>query len=169
MHPYGLAAMAGIWEEEVMIRILAAAVLAVVTGTAAYAETKTISLAPVPYELRLPEEIARNLSVEAISGDWAKEVEKWGAESASLVYYQPAEGSRSILMSVYYFPADKFDAAQNPNEPPSFGREVIRKDGKVLSVAGPQDTIFDAETVDGKNVVASNALIYEPENYSQVE
>jgi len=152
-----------------MIRNLAAAVLAVVTVTAAWAETRTISLAPVPYELQLPEEIARNLSVEAISGDWAKEVERWGGEAASLVYYQPAEGSRSILMSVYYFPADKFDAAQNPNEPPSFGREVIRKDGKVLSVAGPQDTIFDAGTVDAKNVVASNALIYEPENYSPLE
>ena len=152
-----------------MIRNLAAAVLAVVTVTAAWAETRTISLAPVPYELRLPDEIARNLSVEAISGEWAEEVKKWGADAASLVYYQPAEGSRSILMSVYYFPADKFDAAQNPNEPPSFGREVIRKDGKVLSVAGPQDTIFDAETVDAKNVVASNALIYEPENYSPLE
>jgi hypothetical protein len=96
-------------------------------------------------------------------------VKKWGADAASGVYYQPAEGSRSILMSVYYFPAEKFDAAQNPNEAPPFGREVIRRDGKVFSVAGPQDTIFDAETVDAKNVVASNALIYEPENYTPLK
>jgi hypothetical protein len=46
---------------------------------------------------------------------------------------------------------------------------LIRKDGKVLSVAGPQDTIFDADTLDGKNVVASNALIYEPENYAPLK
>jgi hypothetical protein len=156
-------------EKDEMIRFVGAALLMAVTGSATYAGTTKISLAPVPYELQLPSEIAEKLSVEEISGEWAKEVGKWGADAASLVYYQPAEGSRSILMSVYFFPADKFDAAQNPNEPPSFGREVIRRDGKVLSVAGPQDTIFDAETVDGKNVVASNSLIYEPENYTPLE
>ena len=152
-----------------MIRILVAAVVAAVTATAALAGTKNISLAPVPYELRLPSEIAEKLSVEAISGSWAEEVKKWGADAASLVYYQPAEGSRTILMSVYYFPSEKFDAAQNPNEPPSFGREVIRKDGMVLSVAGPQDAIFDAETLDAKNVVASNSVIYVPDNYTPLE
>ena len=149
-----------------MIRFILAAVVAASSATVAFAGTNNISLAPIPYELRLPSEIAEKLSVEAISGSWAEEVDKWGAEAASVVYYQPDEGSRAILMSVYYFPAEKFDAAQNPNEPPSFGREVIRKDGKVLSVAGPQDTIFDADTVDAKNVIASNDLIYEPESYS---
>ena len=152
-----------------MIRFLAAAALMVVTGTASLAGTTSVSLAPVPYEIKLPDEIAGKLSVEAISGTWAEEVKKWGADAASLVYYQPAEGSRSILMSVYYFPAEKFDAAQNPNEPPSFGREVIRKDGKILSVAGPQDIIFDPDTEDSRNVVASNALIYEPENYTPLK
>jgi hypothetical protein len=156
-------------EGDEMIRFVVAAVLSVVTGTVAFAGTRSISLAPVPYELRLPSEIAEKLSVEAISGEWAEEVKKWGADAASLVYYQPAEGSRTILMSVYYFPSEKFDAAQNPNEPPSFGREVIRKDGKVLSVTGPQDTIFDAETLDAKNVVASNYVIYEPDNYTPLE
>ena len=86
-----------------------------------------------------------------------------------MVYYQQAEGSRAILMSVYFFPADKFDAAQNPNEPPSFGREVIRKDGKVLSVAGPQDIIFEPDTEDSRNVIASNDLIYDPGNYMPLE
>ena len=46
---------------------------------------------------------------------------------------------------------------------------TIRKDVKVLSVAGSQETIFDAETVDGKNVVASNAPIYEPDNYAPLK
>ena len=94
-----------------MIRFLAAAVLMIATGTASVAGTKTISLAPVPYEIKLPEEIAGKLTPEAISGTWAEELKKWGADAASLVYYQPAEGSRSILMSVYYFPEEKFDAA----------------------------------------------------------
>ena len=68
-----------------MIRILIAAVVAAVTATAPLAGTKSISLAPVPYELRLPTEIAEKLSVEAISGSWAEEVKKWGADTASLV------------------------------------------------------------------------------------
>ena len=152
-----------------MIRFLAAAALMMVTGTASLAGTTSLSLAPVPYEIKLPDEIAGKLSVEAISGTWAEEVKKWGADAASLVYYQPAEGSRSILMSVYYFPAEKFDAAQNPNEPPSFGREVIRKDGKILSVAGPQDIIFEPDTEDSRNVIASNDLIYDPENYAPLK
>lgn len=152
-----------------MIRILVAAVVAGATATTAVAETRNISLAPVPYELRLPTEIAEKITVEAISGSWADEVGKWGAEAASVVYYQPAEGSRAILMSVYYFPAEKFDAAQNPNEPPSFGREVIRKDGQILSVAGPQDIIFEPDTEDSRNVIASNDLIYDPENYAPLK
>ena len=148
-----------------MIRFLFAAVLALVAGTAAFAGPSRISLAPVPFEISLPDEFASKLSVEEFTASWAEEIVKSGADAASLVYYQPESGGKTILMGVYYFPADKWDAAQNPNEPPPYGREVIRKDGKVLSVAGPQDTIFDAETVDGKNVVASNALIYDPENY----
>ncbi|WP_395661510.1 hypothetical protein [Aestuariivirga sp.] len=165
----GFDGMCGFFGREDMIRSLVAAVAMLVTGTATFAGTTNISLAPVPFELQLPSEIAEKLTVEPISGAWAEEVKKWGADAASVVYYHPAEGSRSILMSVYYFPAEKFDAAQNPNEAPPFGREVIRRDGKVFSVAGPQDTIFDAETVDAKNVVASNALIYEPENYTPLK
>ena len=152
-----------------MIRILVAALLATFMATAAIAGTKNISLAPVPYELRLPSEIAEKLSVEAISGSWAEEVMKWGADAASVVYYQPSQGRRAILMSVYYFPAEKFDAAQNPNEPPSFGQEVIRKDGKVLSVAGPQDIIFEPDTQDSRDVIASNDLIYDPESYAPLK
>ena len=152
-----------------MIRVLTVAVFMLVTGTAVLAGTRSVSLAPVPYEIKLPEEIAAKLSVEAISGTWAEEVKRWGADAATVVYYQPEKGSRSILMTVYEFPAEKFDAAQNPDGPPSFGVEVIRKDGNVLSVAGPQDTIFDADTADAKNVIASNALIYEPENYAALK
>ena len=68
-----------------MIRILIAAVVAAVTATSTLAGTKSISLAPVPYELRLPSEITEKLSIEAISGSWAEEVKKWGADTASLV------------------------------------------------------------------------------------
>lgn len=135
----------------------------------AVAGTKNVSLAPVPYEIRLPEAIADNLAVEAGTGPWADDLKKGGGDAVSVVFYKSANGGRAVLMSVYLFPEEKFDAAKNPDEPPAFGREVIRSNGKVLSVAGPQDTIFDPETVDGKNVVASNDLIYDPQNYTPTE
>jgi hypothetical protein len=55
-----------------MIRSIIAAVAMLVTGTATFAGTTNISLAPVPFELQLPSEIADKLSVEPISGGWAE-------------------------------------------------------------------------------------------------
>lgn len=130
------------------------------------AETVRFSLQPVPYEVELPSTIVARLSAGELTGPWADETRAAGAAASVLVQYQPAEGGKSVLMSVYYFPADRFDAAQNPNEPPPFGKEVIRSGGMVLSVAGPHDTIFDPETDDGRNVVAAAGLIYQPENYT---
>lgn len=66
-----------------MIRFLFAAVLTLMMGTAAQAGSTSVSLEPVPYSIKLPDEIARKLSVEAISGSWAEDVKKWGAEAAS--------------------------------------------------------------------------------------
>ena len=145
------------------------AVLLLAGTIAAAADTREVSLAPVPYEIRLPAAIADNLSVEAGTGLWAEDVQKAGGDAVSVVFYNPAGGGKAVLMSVYLFPEEKFDAAKNPDDPPSFGREVIRRNGKVLSVAGPQDTIFDPETIDGKNVIASNELIYDPRNYTPTE
>jgi len=67
---------------------------------------------------------------------------------------------------VYYFPAATFDALKNPNEPPAYGQEVIRKNGMVFSIAGPQDSIFDPNTQDGKNISTLYATITKPETYS---
>lgn len=144
-----------------------ALLLLAVPGAAA--ETTSISLAPVPYEVRMPAEIAERLTTAPMSGPYAEDAAKAGVTASTLVNYETAAGQKAILMGVYYTPEDRFDAAQNPNEPPPFGQPVIRAGGMVLSIAGPHDTIFDPETVDGKNVVAASALIYEPGNYAKVE
>jgi hypothetical protein len=83
--------------------------------------------------------------------------------------YQPAAGEKTILLAAYWFPEAKFDAAQKPDEPPPFGKAVIREGGMVLSIAGPQDTIFEPETPDGQNVIASQSIIYEPGNYTPLK
>jgi hypothetical protein len=144
-----------------------ALLLLAVSGAAA--ETRSISLAPVPFEVRMPAEIADRLTTAPMSGPFAEEAVKAGVTASTLVNYETADGQKTILMGVYYTPEDRFDAAQNPSEPPPFGQPVIRAGGMVLSIAGPHDTIFDPETVDGKNVVAASALIYEPGSYTRAE
>jgi hypothetical protein len=62
-------------------------------------------------------------------------------------------------------PEDKFDAAANPNEPPLFGTEVSRKDGYVLAVQGPQDSIFEPFTPDGKNITTLYEELYKKSTY----
>lgn len=124
-----------------------------------------LSLAPVPYELTLPQEISSHLSTGEATGPFAEEVKQAGAAASTLVYYQPDGAEKTILMAVYYFPADRFDAVQRPDEPPRFGQEVIRKDGMVLSIAGPHDTIYEPDTADGRNVIKASELISSPESY----
>ena len=110
--------------------------------------------------------IAGHLTVKVPPGDWAKQASKDGAISEAVVYYTPSKGSPAIFMSVYEFPSTIFDRLQNPNQPPPYGTEVIRKNGKVFSVAGPQDSIFDPKSQDGKNVGILYATIANPSTYS---
>ena len=126
----------------------------------------SLPLTPVPYLMKVDRTIATHLSVEAATGDWAKQASKDGALNQAIVYYTPASGSRVIFMSVYEFPAKQFDSLQNPNQPPPYGQEVIRKNGKVFSIAGPQDSIFDPKTQDGKNISALYATITKASTYS---
>ena len=46
---------------------------------------------------------------------------------------------------------------------------LVENTGKILSVAGPQDIIFEPDTEDSRNVIASNDLIYDPENYAPLK
>ena len=101
-------------------------------------------------------------------GEFQKTVFDSGAISASTVYYTDLTAKQKhILMSVFLFPAAKFDAAANPNEPPMFGQEVIRKDESVFSVAGPQDSMFDPETKDGQNINTLYTAMYNPQSWVQ--
>jgi hypothetical protein len=148
-----------------MRRQLLGAFFALIWAVPALAGNAALPLSPVPYALNLPEAITGRLSTGESTGPFAEEVKQAGATASVLVYYQPENGGKTILLAAYYFPADRFDAAQNPDEPPRFGQEVIRKDGMVLSIAGPHDTIYEPDTPDGRNVIAASGLIYTPETY----
>jgi hypothetical protein len=142
------------------------AVLAV-TGLAgcSLSSAGMVNLDPVPYSFHTPMGLESQLSVEPMTGQWADEAVAAGMESAVTVTYTPDEGQPAVLMGVYYMPETVFDAAVNPNEPPKYGTEVIRANGHVLAVAGPQDSMYDPSSSDGKNIGLLNEAIYKAENY----
>ncbi len=125
-----------------------------------------LPLSPVPLVMNVDPALVTHLIVSSATGEWAKQAIKDGAKSQAVIYYIPAKGSRAIFMSVYEFPASKFDRLKNPNQPPLYGQEVIRKNGEVFSVAGPQDSIFDPKTQDGKNITALYLTIYKASTYT---
>jgi hypothetical protein len=124
-----------------------------------------ISFNPIPYEMKVPQELASKLSVVPMTGDWANQIAKAGVVGALTMYYTAEGNTKHIFAGIYYTPEERFDAAKNPNEPPMFGQEVSRKDGFVLSVAGPQDSIFEPFTPDGKNITTLYEEIYKKTTY----
>lgn len=152
-----------------MKTILLSLVLLLAATLPTRAEKAWVALSPIPYGFVVPQDIALHLSAGPLTGSWAEYVQAAGARASVAVFYQPETGDKTILFTAYYFPADKWDAAQKPDEPPPFGQPVFRDNGRVLSVAGPHDTIFDPETPDGKNVITASGLLQDPANFQPVE
>lgn len=152
-----------------MKTILLSLLMMLAAALPARAETALVALAPIPYGFAVPQQLASHLSTGPLTGNWAEEVQKAGARAAVTVYYKPEAGEKTILFSAYYFDAEAWDAAQKPDEPPPFGEPVVRAEGRVLSVAGPLDVIFDPATPDGKNVIAAVEYLRDPASFQPVE
>jgi len=148
-----------------LLRVVIAGFAAIVLAGCSLSMTGMVDLDPVPYSFHPPMGLESKLTVEPMTGEWADEVSAAGVESFSYVIYTPEEGQQTGLMGVYYMPESVFDGAANPNEPPIYGTEVARADGFVLSVAGPQDSIYDPESEDGKNIGLLYEALYDPESY----
>lgn len=132
-------------------------------------ELVNISLAPAPYEFQVPSEIAKHLSVENMALDTANQftaqATKAGAIAQVKINYTADDGSIHGFAGVYYFAKADFERATNPNEPPLYGSKVVAKNEMVLAIAGPQDSIFDPNSQDGKNSMALYTLIYDPKSF----
>ena len=152
-----------------MKTILLGLFLIIAAALPARAENAWVALAPIPYGFVVPQDLASHLSTGPLTGVWAEQVEAAGARAAVAVFYQLETGDKTILFTAYYFDADAWDAAQKPDEPPPFGQQVVRGDGRVLSVAGPHDTIFDPETQDGKNVIKASEYLQDATRFQPVE
>jgi hypothetical protein len=131
-----------------------------------------INLAPIPYEMSVPLDIAERITVEdqAIGAEFEfmKQAYKDGAISIVSLSYQPIVGEKTSFMAAYYFNEADLDRTANPDEVPPYGFKLIAEGGKALSVSGPQDSIFDPTSVDGKNISALHEFLYDKNSYRLV-
>jgi len=132
-------------------------------------ETVEISLSPAPYVITVPAEIAKHLSIENMELDKVNEftaqAKQAGAIAQVRINYTADDGSVHGFAVVYFFAKADFDKTLNPNEPPLYGSKVLEKSGMVLAIAGPQDSIFEPTTQDGKNISALYVLVYDPKSF----
>ena len=132
-------------------------------------EMVSFSLAPVPYSIQVPSEIAKHLSVEDMaldtSSEFSGQARLAGAVAQVMINYITDGGTVYGFAGVYYFGKADFEKTQNPNEPSMYGAKVIEENEMVLAIAGPQDSIFDPESQDGKNSMALYELIYDPKSF----
>ena len=149
------------------VRHIALLVLAALVFVSCSASTPSLAMPGIPYAWQVPENLLKRLAAEPLTetdGEFAASIFEAGGTSAATVTYAPITGAApSILMSVFWFPAADFDRAQNPNEPPRFGVEVLRTNGQVLAVAGPTDAMYDGE--DGAAITTLYKLMYDPNNW----
>ena len=128
-----------------------------------------VNLAPVPYSIEVPAEIAKHLSVENMvtntPNEFTNQAREAGAIAQVYINYRADDGTMHGFAGVYYFKKADFEKAGNPNEPPVYGSKVLEEKSMVLSIAGPQDSIFDPNSQDGKNSMALYTLVYDPKSF----
>jgi len=128
-----------------------------------------VNLAPAPYSIKVPAEIAKHLSIEnmitSTPSEFTNQAQEAGAIAQVYINYKAADGTMHGFAGVYYFKKADFEKAQNPDEPPVYGSKVVEENSMVVAIAGPQDSIFDPNSQDGKNSAALYTLIYDPKSY----
>jgi hypothetical protein len=152
-------------------RLFLIPVLALVLSSCAKssADLVEISLAPIPYVIEVPSDIAKHLTIENMesdsSSDFTLQAKLAGAIAQMYINYRADDGSIHGFAGVYYFKKADFEKAQNPNEPPVYGSKVVEENDMVLAIAGPQDSIFEPTSQDGKNSMALYTLVYDPKSF----
>ena len=149
--------------------ILPFAILLLASCTNSEGDKANFSLGSIPYSIEIPKSIAKHLTLENLeldaSNSFSSQAKEAGAVAQVRINYSAADGSLHGFANLYYFAKADFNKAQNPNEPPLYGSKVVDENGMVLAVAGPQDSIFEPTSEDGKNSMALNTLIYEPKSF----
>lgn len=139
-------------------------------GTQAFrGNSSWVNLGPIPYEMKVPRDLAGSITVEDQSGDtdneFTQQAFKDGAKGYVTLTYQSIDGEENWFMGAYYFNESDYAKVTNPDEVPPYGFNVLTEDGMVLSVVGPQESIFAPDTSDGKNMGILYDLLYEKASY----
>jgi len=125
------------------------------------AQNVDIALGDIPYTWKISKDLASHLSVETPDNEYSSQAKEFGAQAQAIVYYTPVDGERVNFMGVYYFPTNSYLAATRADEPPPFGSKIIESNGMILSAWGPQDSIYEPDTQDGKNISALYKYVYD--------
>ena len=120
-----------------------------------------VALNPVAYEMKVPADIAGRITVQ----DQVVDAAKSGAVSVVTLSYQPIKGEKAWFMTAYYFIESDLDKTIFPDEVPPYGLKLITRDGMALSVIGPQESIFQPSSQDGKNMTKLYDILYDTNSY----
>ena len=128
-----------------------------------------VALTPVPIEMKVPTDIAERITVEDqkgnVSSENLKQAYRDGAVAVVMLSYQPIKGEKTWFMTAYYFGEADLDKTIFPDEVPPYGFKLITRDGMALSVLGPQESIFDPNTQDGRNTTKLYDTLYDAASY----
>ena len=120
-----------------------------------------VDLNPVKYEMQVPADLAERVEVQDQPIDAAKS----GAVAVVTLSYQPIEGDKAWFMTAYYFIEKELDKTIFPDEVPPYGYKLITQDGMALSVIGPQESIYELNSQDGKNYTKLYDILYDADSY----
>ena len=128
-----------------------------------------VNLAPVPYSIEVPAEIAKHLSIEnmvtSAPSEFTNQAREAGAVAQVYINYKAADGTLHGFAGVYYFKKADYEKAQNPNEPPVYGSKVVEENSMVVLIQGPQESMFEPNSKDDKNSAALYTLIYDAKSF----
>jgi hypothetical protein len=131
-----------------------------------------VSLAPVPYSIEVPAEIAKHLSIEnmvtSAPSEFTNQAREAGAIAQVYINYKAADGTMHGFAGVYYFKKADYEKAQNPNEPPVYGSKVVEENSMVVLIQGPQESMFERDSQDDKNSAALYTLVYDPNSFKSL-
>ena len=115
--------------------------------------------------MKVPAGIVERITVQDQPIDAAKS----GAIAVVTLSYQPIEGENAWFMTAYYFIEKDLDKTIFPDEVPPYGLKLMTRDGKALSVIGPQESIYEPDSQDGKNFTKLYDILYDTDSYRFVD
>jgi hypothetical protein len=111
--------------------------------------------------MKVPADLVERITVQDQPIDAAKS----GAVAVVTLSYQPIEGDKAWFMTAYYFTEKDLDKTIFPDEVPPYGLKLMTQDGMALSVLGPQESIYEINSQDGKNFTKLYDILYDKDSY----